>query len=124
MITKNYNLNFAGDITGATVLQNILSTYKNVHLKYIYIPQFLKNTPLQEFVVDEKFDKYALSNILSLAALWKYGGTYLDTDFFVTKPITLLSSNYAAKYEDHIKFSVLNLDFEGFGHELAEIMIK
>jgi mannosyltransferase OCH1-like enzyme len=110
-------------------LQALLTSYKNVRFKYIYVPEFTANSPIQDFIISEKFNRTQfyndhLSDALRLVALWRYGGVYLDNDFFVTKSLDILKPNYATKDGDHFNSAVLSLDYEGFGHQLAELMME
>jgi hypothetical protein len=121
--------NFTGSLNVSPILQALLSNYKNIRFQYISIPQFTAGSPIEHFILSEKFNSTLfyndhLSDALRLVALWRYGGTYLDTDFFVIKSLDALGSNYATKDEDHFNSAVLNVDFQGFGHEIAELMME
>jgi hypothetical protein len=49
----------------------------------------------------------------------------LDTDFFVIKSLESLAPNYATKDGEHnFNSAVLNLDYQGFGHHIAELMME
>ncbi|GFP94377.1 lactosylceramide 4-alpha-galactosyltransferase [Phtheirospermum japonicum] len=69
----------------------------------------LKNTPAENWLIDIKNGakdpgKFPLaqnlSNLIRLAALYKYGGVYLDTDFIVLKDISGLRNSIGAQSVD------------------------
>ncbi|CAA0836298.1 alpha 1-4-glycosyltransferase family protein [Striga hermonthica] len=69
----------------------------------------LKNTPAENWLVELKTGKREpgkiplaqnLSNLIRLAALYKYGGVYMDTDFIVLKDISGLKNSIGAQSVD------------------------
>ncbi|KAL3654927.1 hypothetical protein CASFOL_000713 [Castilleja foliolosa] len=69
----------------------------------------LKSTPAENWLIDIKNGKkdpgiypfaQNLSNLIRLAALYKYGGVYLDTDFIVLKDISGLRNSIGAQSVD------------------------
>ncbi len=133
---SNYNYkhtNFqhlSGNLNGSLILEALLNNYKNVKFQYIFIPHFTADSPIKDFILSEKFNSTRyyndhLSDALRLIPLWKYGGTYLDTDFFVIKSLESLAPNYATKDGAYnFNSAVLNLDYQGFGHHIAELMME
>ncbi|XP_028759291.1 uncharacterized protein At4g19900 [Neltuma alba] len=76
------------------------------------LDELLKDTPTHIFASIwfewRKINFYSThySELIRLAALYKYGGTYLDSDIIVLKPISSL--NNSVGMEDHIAGSALN----------------
>ncbi|XP_054778814.1 uncharacterized protein At4g19900 isoform X2 [Prosopis cineraria] len=76
------------------------------------LDELLKDTPTQIFASiwfewrQINFYSTHYSELIRLAALYKYGGIYLDSDIIVLKPISSL--NNSVGMEDHIAGSALN----------------
>ncbi|XP_027345364.1 uncharacterized protein At4g19900 [Abrus precatorius] len=76
------------------------------------LDELLKDTPAHIFSSvwfewrKTKFYSTHYSELIRLAALYKYGGTYLDSDIIVLKPISFL--NNSVGMEDHGAQSALN----------------
>ncbi|KAL6534370.1 hypothetical protein OROHE_013295 [Orobanche hederae] len=69
----------------------------------------LKNTPAENWLIDIKNGKrdpgsiplgQNLSNLIRLAALYKYGGVYLDTDFILLRDISGLRNSIGSQSVD------------------------
>lgn len=92
--------------------------------------EFSAKTPLEDFVRSgllqkAKFVVSHTSDVLRLLVLWKYGGTYLDMDMIVKKPVDSVPSNYACnEIGNALNGAILNLEQSKNGHRLAEIFIK
>ncbi|XP_043689650.1 uncharacterized protein At4g19900 [Telopea speciosissima] len=76
------------------------------------LDELLKNTPTHEFASvwfkwrKTKFYSTHYSELVRLAALYKYGGLYLDSDILVLKPLSSL--NNSVGLEDQVAESSLN----------------
>ncbi|XP_065085832.1 lactosylceramide 4-alpha-galactosyltransferase-like [Ochlerotatus camptorhynchus] len=103
-----------------------LLVYPNVHLRRINVTTYAVGTPLENF-----FEKNSLKNssyivehtsdILRLLTLYKYGGTYLDTDVVVMKSLNELPLNYLGSEGDgYIANGIINFQAKGYGHAVAE----
>lgn len=107
-------------------IEAILS-YPNVFINYLNMEQFSVGTPLKDFINSGKLSKslYRMehtSDVLRYLVLWKFGGTYLDSDMIVRKRLDA-TSNYACRQsEDEINGAILNLDSK-VGRTLAGILI-
>ncbi|CAK8577382.1 unnamed protein product [Lathyrus sativus] len=83
------------------------------------LDQLLKGTPANVFSSvwfewrKTKFYSTHYSELIRLAALYKYGGIYLDSDIIVLKPISFL--NNSVGIEDHAAGSSLNGAVMAFG---------
>ncbi|KAL1403095.1 hypothetical protein pipiens_019520 [Culex pipiens pipiens] len=103
-----------------------LLRYCNIHMRYIDLETFAFGTPLESL-----FAKHALQNssyivehtadVLRLLVLYKYGGTYLDTDVIVRRSFDLLLPNYlGSEGSGYVANGVINLEATGYGHRFAE----
>lgn len=64
------------------------------------------------------------SDVLRYLTLWKYGGTYLDLDVVVRKPLDSIPANYAgAESVNFVAVGIINFD-QSFGHQLAHMCLK
>jgi lactosylceramide 4-alpha-galactosyltransferase len=94
-------------------VEAILS-YNNVFLNSIDVDKFSIGTPFEEFFVQNVLEKslYKIvhtSDVVRFMVLWKYGGTYLDTDIIVRQKLDSLPSNYACpESETHINNAAIN----------------
>uniref|UniRef100_A0A1B0C2A1 Uncharacterized protein n=1 Tax=Glossina palpalis gambiensis TaxID=67801 RepID=A0A1B0C2A1_9MUSC len=78
----------------------VLLHYKNVHFRNVHLWSYTLNTPGYAWLKkDEVFmSRYFVSHIsdfLRFMTLWRFGGTYLDTDTITLKSLELLPPNYA-----------------------------
>ena len=70
----------------------LIDNYPNIHAKYINIETFLEETVLHRLWKDDRVQTsdYAishLSDVLRYALIFKFGGTYVDTDVIFLKPL-------------------------------------
>ncbi|XP_022715464.1 uncharacterized protein At4g19900-like isoform X2 [Durio zibethinus] len=90
------------------------------------LDELLKDTPTHVFASvwfewrKTKFYATHYSELLRLAALYKYGGIYLDSDIIVLKP--LLALNNSVGLEDQLAGSSLNGALMAFGKKSPFIM--
>lgn len=108
-------------------LPEALLSYKNVRFKYLDKHEFSMDTPLEAWLMTDTLEKSNFvishtSDALRYLTLWKFGGTYLDLDVIVTKPMNL--RNFAcAESKKFMNGAVLNLDNQR-GKELALKLIQ
>lgn len=108
---------------------DLVLSYKNVHLNTLNITQYAEKTPLQEWIKNgalyrSMYMNAHTSDVLRYLTLWKFGGTYLDLDVVVRRPLDSISSNYAgAETNITINCAVLNLD-QQFGFLFADRCLK
>lgn len=67
---------------------HILTNYKNVVIHRIFMEEYVKNTPIQDWwesgvLRSSRWPKSHMSDILRYLTLWKFGGIYLDLDVVV-----------------------------------------
>lgn len=110
------------------VVQAIMS-YPNVFLSFMNITEFSAGTPMESFfksnkLLNSSFPTEHTSDALRLLVLWKYGGTYLDTDMIVRKPLDSVPPNFACRQSQlEINGAILNFDLRE-GRQLAELFIE
>lgn len=116
-------------VRSSPAVRSVLS-YSNVFFNKLDLVEFSRETPLQEFIrsgklQNAKFVVSHTSDVLRLLMLWKYGGTYLDGDMIVQKPLDSVLPNYACDETcNALNGAILNLDQSESGHGLAEIFMK
>lgn len=75
---------------------NALMSNPNIHLRYLNLIEFSKETPLEDFMTEgllyeSKFPIEHTSDILRMLILYKYGGLYLDLDVITLVPFNLIN---------------------------------
>lgn len=109
---------------------NAIMSLPNVHFNSLDIKQFSTETPLQNFIesgrmLKSKFVVAHTSDVLRFLLLWRYGGTYLDTDMIVKKKLDSIPSNYACDdISNGLNGAILNIASTQEGRRLAEIFLK
>lgn len=110
-----------------TELVKSLLLYKNVQFKFVNLETLTQNTPAEKFY---KSNHLAASihlvehtaDFLRMLLLWKFGGTYLDHDVIVRKPITI--TNFACFQQPGVIVNgILNCDKQ-HGHDTAEKFLE
>ncbi|XP_062552069.1 lactosylceramide 4-alpha-galactosyltransferase-like [Armigeres subalbatus] len=122
--------------TSATVYSSIYSShmaplliYPNIHMRRLNLSTFAIGTPLEKFFQDGRLKNSThivehTSDVLRMLTLYKYGGTYLDSDVVVMKSLNELPLNYVASEGDgYIANGVINLQATGYGHMVAEALL-
>lgn len=112
----------------SSTVEAILS-YPNVHVNYIDKEELAAGSPLEDLVCSKKllrsnYRTEHTSDVLRLLVLWKYGGTYLDTDMIVRRNLDSIPSNFACvQDDDYVNGAILNFDTLR-GKRLSEIFIQ
>lgn len=106
----------------------VLLEYPNVYPLALNLIQFSIDTPLEHFFANGSifksiFIKSHTSDAIRLLLLWKYGGTYIDTDMIVKLELDQLPHNYICRDHGFLNGAILNLD-KGKGNEFAEIFMQ
>ncbi|CAO1341100.1 unnamed protein product [Diamesa serratosioi] len=112
-----------------TPLFDAMLKYRNIHINYLNITQYAEGTPMQEWIKKDKLSqsKYQISHtsdVLRFLTLWKYGGTYLDLDVVVLKPVDTFSNYAGVESSEFVGSAIINMSQDGKGHELAEICVR
>ncbi|CRK97857.1 CLUMA_CG011232, isoform A [Clunio marinus] len=97
-------------------LHSIL-TYPNVHIYYINdLEKFTEGTPFEDFIksrqlLDAKYPIEHTADVLRVLLLWKFGGTYTDTDTITRLPFDTLEPNFACQEnEKYVVNGVWNME--------------
>lgn len=104
--------------------------YSNVYFRRLNMATFAVGTPLEKFFRDNTLRNSSFivehtSDVLRLLTLYKYGGTYLDSDVVVMDSLNDLPRNYLGSEGDgYIANGVINLQATGYGHMVAEAFLK
>ena len=66
--------------------------YPNIKYSYVNVSTFFDGTPIEDLwrsneVLRSQYLIVHTSDLLRLAVLWRYGGTYSDTDVIFLKPL-------------------------------------
>lgn len=99
-----------------TKLIDALLSYHNVHLNYFNIFKYAENSPLEKWMQEGKLFNSShvvthTSDVLRMLTLWKYTGTYLDTDVIIKKRINSIGTNFACIQNDGlINSAIVSLD--------------
>lgn len=106
----------------------ILNSYPNIHPLSLNLVQFVIDTPLEKLIgngdiFDSIFIKSHTSDVLRMLLIWKYGGTYLDSDMIVRLELNQLPQNYICKDHGYLNGAIINLDTKR-GKKFAEIFMK
>ncbi|XP_047148053.1 lactosylceramide 4-alpha-galactosyltransferase-like [Vigna umbellata] len=96
-------------ILGYRILKPLLDRRFRVQAVAPDLPFLFKGTPAEAWLNELMKGKkdpgkislfQNLSNLMRLAVLYKYGGVYLDTDFIVLKPLSVLRNSIGAQSMD------------------------
>ncbi|CAH1408177.1 unnamed protein product [Nezara viridula] len=97
----------------------------NVGVVEAKIPWLLSETPVAS-LLDGRLNRSAYpvehtSDLVRFAVLYKYGGTYLDTDIISIRPLDDLGHNYIGAQEDKVLASgIMNINPTDVGHQFIE----
>lgn len=108
----------------------VLLSYPNINIVMTKLRSFSALTPASEFIVrgglkNSVYPIVHTSDIFRFLLLWRYGGTYMDSDMIVRKSIDKLGSNFACVDGERgiVANAFLNFDTED-GHKIVEKLIK
>ncbi|KAL7048823.1 hypothetical protein ACKWTF_003499 [Chironomus riparius] len=106
-----------------------LLSYPNVNIVMAKLRSFAAQTPAGKFILTGglRYSKYPVvhtSDVFRFLLLWKYSGTYMDSDMIVRKSIDELGRNYACADGERgiIANAFLNFDAED-GRKIVENLI-
>ena len=96
-------------IQGNQLTRELVNHYSNIHLKYVNINAFLQGTPLyvlwnESRIQTSDFLVSHLSDVLRFALIFRFGGTYVDTDVIFLKPLPNEESipNFVGKENENL----------------------
>ena len=112
-----------------TPLINALLEYQNFQIRYLNITQYAEGTPIEALINKGELSrsKYQIehtADVLRFLTLWKYGGTYLDLDVVVLKPLDSISNYASAESSQFVSIGIINTSLDGIGHEIVDMCLK
>jgi lactosylceramide 4-alpha-galactosyltransferase len=105
-------------------------SYPNVVISFLNFSKISTGSPMEEFMHSEKLSnsKFRIehtSDALRLLVLWKFGGTYLDTDMIVRKRLDSVQPNFACQQsQTEINGAILNFEKSEIGTKLIGTFMK
>ncbi|XP_059486261.1 lactosylceramide 4-alpha-galactosyltransferase-like [Neocloeon triangulifer] len=96
-------------------LAALAAAYPNVHLLYLHLDEYFSDGPLEHWYRSgmlraSSFEQSHTSDAFRYFTLWKYGGTYMDLDIILLRPLTGLQNFAGAESGEDIAAGVLNLE--------------
>lgn len=127
-----------GSVTSESELPVIgaMNKYPNIYLRNVNIYNFSKGTPAEQWIMEDRIISsssfiFHISDYLRLVTLYKYGGSYFDTDFIFIRSIDNLPSTFIAStgplksnQEPDPLNGALGFDSKGVGHKIAEMVLR
>ena len=112
-----------------TPIINALLKYRNVQINYLNITQYAEGTPMEEWIKKgelsrSNYQTSHTSDVLRFLTLWKYGGTYLDLDVVVLKPVDTFSNYAGVESREFIGSAIINFSQDGIGHDLVYMCVR
>lgn len=102
----------------------LLLEYPNINFRIVRLDELYKDTMFEkwpqkdELFTTRRFEKS--SDLARLLMLYKYGGTYIDSDFVLFRNLSELGTNWMAlERETSINNAIINLSRHGIGHTVA-----
>jgi Glycosyltransferase sugar-binding region containing DXD motif len=125
LVTKSNGVNLKySNLTSA------LTSYPNVHFRFLNPVEFSKGTPLEEFFAQNKMQKSTnpiehLSDVVRVLLLNRFGGQYLDLDVLSLMPISVINRNNFAcpETKNIITNAIINMDLEG-GKAISQLYLE
>ncbi|KAG5674234.1 hypothetical protein PVAND_004214 [Polypedilum vanderplanki] len=112
-----------------TPQMNAILNYPNVYLKAMHLVQYTIDSPLENFIANgsifkSRFIRAHTADALRLLLLWKFGGTYLDTDMIVRKNLSSVS-NFICREHGFLNQAIININIKGKrGRNFAEMFMQ
>ncbi|XP_065085833.1 lactosylceramide 4-alpha-galactosyltransferase-like [Ochlerotatus camptorhynchus] len=107
-----------------------LLRFCNIRLRRVNLDTFAFGSPVEKLFAEGalKQSSYIVehtADVLRILTLYKYGGTYLDTDVLVRKTFNKMQPNYlGSEGSGYVANGVINLEATGFGHQFAEACLN
>jgi lactosylceramide 4-alpha-galactosyltransferase len=85
-----YSCPVHGRLADSSEYVQAILTYPNVNLLKLDTKRYFSKTPLENWdfmaaMMNSSYPVEHASDVLRFLSLWKYGGTYLDTDFVILR---------------------------------------
>lgn len=102
----------------------LLLEYPNINFRVVRLEELYKDTVFEqwphkdEVFTTRRFEKS--SDLARLLMLYRYGGTYIDSDFIVFRNLSELGTNWMGlERETSINNAIINLSRDRTGHSVA-----
>ena len=102
--------------------------YGNLHAKYLHVPSLLYGSPIAdlnwiEIIEDSKYSVSHLSDIIRYLILYNFGGTYLDLDALIIKPLPNLT-NFLGRESLQVEYLAAGVLRFQKGHPILEAFLQ
>lgn len=117
---------FVEIIKSSELLRKLSASYKNIEISYVKLEDLSKGSPIEELIQSGVLasSKYILehtSDVSRLLLLWKYGGTYFDTDVIIQKSLQEFPRNFACQQDqDLVNGAILRIE----DHNISDYLIR
>lgn len=107
-----------------------LDEYSNVHWRNVNLWSYTQNTTAAlwmnaNLLFNSVYMEAHTADFVRLLSLYKFGGTHVDLDFVMKKSLSNIPYNFAgAESEDLLANGLMNFDYNGIGHVMAETCIR
>lgn len=108
----------------------ILTNYTNIRLFRIHLKDYAKGTPVESLVASKSYERSPwrvehTSDMLRYLTLYKFGGTYMDSDVVVLKSFDTLAKNWAARESwKSVDSGLMTFSNDTLGRMVAEATIQ
>ncbi|XP_008548391.1 lactosylceramide 4-alpha-galactosyltransferase [Microplitis demolitor] len=105
-----------------------LEQYENIVIRRIFMGDFVKNSPLEDWWASGKFKtsnwpKHHMSDVLRFLTLWKIPGIYMDLDVVTLSSFENLRDFVGAEDLDTIASCVMSFGSTEIGRKIADACI-
>lgn len=103
----------------------VLMKYPNIHFRNVQLKELSKHSPIEKWLdttpIFESFAMYThISDLVRMLLLYKFGGTYLETDVLLLKNLSLIQHNWMSLQNPKcLNNGAMDFSHEGVGHEFT-----
>lgn len=107
----------------------LLMQYPNINFRNVRLEDLYKNSILENWSGKSEIYKARYleqsSDLARMLLLYRYGGTYLDSDFIILKNLSAIGRNWlGAEQSWSVNNAVIDFTLHGAGHELAHSCLR
>lgn len=109
---------------------NSFLRFCNIRMRYVNLDTIAVGSPVEKLFAEGALNKSSYivehtADVLRILILYKYGGTYIDTDVVVRRTFNQMLPNYlGSEGSGYVANGVINLEATGFGHQFAEACLN
>lgn len=112
-----------------TPLVDAVLLYSNVFFDSVNLTKLSLGTPLEDIMRSNKIKKSRfpiehLADAIRLLLLWKYGGTYIDTDVIVRRSFDTVPSNFICSEYKGFPNGVMGFNHNEDGMEIVKLLME